>query len=106
MPKTWWRRGLAKRAQVQLAYAIGVARPVGVYVDTFATSVLPDETLAEILQEVFDARPAAIIAQLTSNALSTGRTSAYGHFGAWRNSLGNERTRVAELCRRAFAEAQ
>ncbi len=102
MAKNLVAAGLAKRAQVQLAYAIGVARPVGIYVDTFGTSTLPEETLAEILQEVFDARPAAIIAQLDLKRPIYRATSAYGHFGRagfpW-----EERDKVPELRRRAFA---
>ncbi|CAA9576549.1 MAG: S-adenosylmethionine synthetase [uncultured Truepera sp.] len=103
MAKNLVAAGLARRAQVQLAYAIGVARPVGIYVDTFGTSTLPEETLAEILQEVFDARPAAIIAQLDLKRPIYRATSAYGHFGRagfpW-----EERDKVPELRRRAFAK--
>ncbi len=81
MAKNLVAAGLARRAQVQLAYAIGVAHPVGVYVDTFGTSELGDVALAELLQEVFDARPAAIIAQLDLKRPIYRATSAYGHFG-------------------------
>ncbi len=81
MAKNLVAAGLARRAQVQLAYAIGVAHPVGVYVDTFGTSELGDVVLAEVLQEVFDARPAAIIAQLDLKRPIYRETSAYGHFG-------------------------
>ena len=81
MAKNLVAAGLARRAQVQLAYAIGVARPVGIYVDTFGTSDLSDEGLAGLLQEVFDARPAAIIAQLDLKRPIYRETSAYGHFG-------------------------
>jgi len=73
--------GLARRAQVQLAYAIGVARPVGVYVDTFGTSRLSDDTLARIVWDVFDARPASIIDQLDLQRPIYVPTSSYGHFG-------------------------
>ncbi len=73
--------GLARRCQVQLAYAIGLAKPVGMYVDTFDTAVLPEERLAEVVREVFDARPAAIIAQLDLRRPIYTPTSAYGHFG-------------------------
>ena len=81
MAKNLVAAGLARRAQVQLAYAIGVAHPVGVYVDTFGTSELGDAALAAVLQEVFDARPAAIIAQLDLKRPIYRATSAYGHFG-------------------------
>jgi len=73
--------GLARRAQVQLAYAIGVARPVGVYIDTFGTSRLSDETLSQIVWETFDARPASIIEQLDLQRPIYVPTSSYGHFG-------------------------
>jgi S-adenosylmethionine synthetase len=73
--------GLADRCQIQLAYAIGVARPVGLYVDTFGTGVMPDEQLADVVQTTFDARPAAIIKQLDLLRPIYAATSAYGHFG-------------------------
>ena len=56
--------GLARRCQVQLAYAIGVARPVSVRVDTFGTGTVPDEQLSDAVEQVFDLRPAAIIRDL------------------------------------------
>jgi len=73
--------GLARRCLIQLAYAIGVARPVGTYVDTFGTGTVPDEVLAKGLAKAFDARPAAIIDQLDLQRPIYGVTSAYGHFG-------------------------
>jgi S-adenosylmethionine synthetase len=104
MAKNLVAAGLARRAQVQLAYAIGVAHPVGIYVATFGTSALADETLASILQEVFDARPAAIIAQLELKRPIYRETSAYGHFG--RPEFPWERTdKVDELRQRALAKA-
>ena len=104
MAKNLVAAGLAKRAQVQLAYAIGVAQPVGIYVDTFGTAEVPDETLAELLQEVFDARPGAIIAQLDLKRPIYRETSAYGHFG--RAGFPWEKTdKVAELRERALARA-
>ncbi len=72
---------LATRCQIQLAYAIGVAKPVGLYVETFGTGVMPDERLADLVQETFDARPAAIIDQLGLLRPLYAATSAYGHFG-------------------------
>ena len=104
MAKNLVAAGLAKRAQVQLAYAIGVAQPVGIYVDTFGTSELSDEALAELLQNVFDARPAAIIAQLGLKRPIYRETSAYGHFG--RPEFPWEQTdKVKELQERALAGA-
>lgn len=73
--------GLAKRVQIQLAYAIGIAHPVGMYVDSFGTSALSNLVLADIVRQVFDARPAAIIAQLQLKRPIYKATSSYGHFG-------------------------
>jgi len=91
--------GLAKRCQVQLAYAIGVARPVGMYVDTFGTGVVPDEALAEAVRATFDARPAAIIEELKLRRPIYTPTSAYGHFGRqgfpWESVGAAERVREA-----------
>ncbi len=102
MAKNLVAGGLARRALVQLAYAIGVARPVGVYVDTFGTSELTDVALSELLEDVFDARPAAIIAQLDLKRPIYRETSAYGHFGRpgfpW-----EALDKVEVLRRRAFA---
>jgi S-adenosylmethionine synthetase len=73
--------GLARRCQIQLAYAIGVARPVGMYVDSFGTSKVSDEKLTALVNKVFDARPAAIIEQLDLRRPIYKATSSYGHFG-------------------------
>ena len=72
---------LAKRCEVQLAYAIGVAEPVGVYVDTFGTGALPDGRLGEVVRGEFDLRPAAIIDTFDLKRPIYLRTAAYGHFG-------------------------
>jgi S-adenosylmethionine synthetase len=73
--------GLADRCQIQLAYAIGVAEPVSIMVDTFGTGVLPDDKLAEIVEKVFDFRPAQIIKRLDLRRPIYRQTAAYGHFG-------------------------
>jgi S-adenosylmethionine synthetase len=73
--------GLARRCEVQVAYAIGKARPVGVYVETFGTETVPRERIAAAIDEVFDLRPAAIIADLDLLRPVYARTAAYGHFG-------------------------
>jgi S-adenosylmethionine synthetase len=73
--------GLAKRCEVQVAYAIGKAQPVGVFVQTFGTGVLPDERIQEAVLEVFDLRPAAIIRDLDLLRPIYRPTAAYGHFG-------------------------
>ena len=72
---------LAKRCEVQVAYAIGKAHPVGVFVQTFGTGVLPDERIQEAVLEVFDLRPAAIIRDLDLLRPIYRPTAAYGHFG-------------------------
>jgi S-adenosylmethionine synthetase len=73
--------GVARRCEVQVAYAIGVARPVSVMVETFGTSEIDPEKLAALVQDVFDLRPAAIIDRLNLRRPIFRRTSAYGHFG-------------------------
>ncbi|RIH81921.1 S-adenosylmethionine synthase [Meiothermus luteus] len=91
--------GLAKRALVELAYAIGKAHPVGMRVETFGTGTVPDEKLTALVQKVFDARPRAIIEQLDLLRPIYTPTSAYGHFG--REGFPWERTdRVEELHRK------
>ncbi len=73
--------GLASRCEVQVAYAIGVARPVSLMVNTFGTGRLPDERLAELVQRHFDLRPKGIIQSLDLLRPIYGKTAAYGHFG-------------------------
>jgi len=73
--------GLAKRCEVQVAYAIGVARPVGIYVNTFGTGKVADEKLQKYIEEHFDMRPKALIDELGLLAPQYLATSAYGHFG-------------------------
>jgi S-adenosylmethionine synthetase len=73
--------GLAKKCEVQLAYSIGVARPVSVLVDTFGTATIPGKRICEIVNEVFDLRPAAIIDYLDLLRPIYKKTACYGHFG-------------------------
>jgi S-adenosylmethionine synthetase len=73
--------GLAKRCEAQVAYAIGVARPVSILVDTFGTGEVSDQRLETIVRDVFDMRPAAIIERLDLRRPIFKRTAAYGHFG-------------------------
>ncbi len=77
--------GLADKCEIQLSYAIGVAQPTSVMVDTFGTGKLPDERLVEIIRENFDLRPAGIIKMLDLRRPIYKQTAAYGHFG--RNDL-------------------
>ena len=73
--------GLADKCEVQVAYAIGVAKPVSIMVDSFGTGVFPDEKLAEIVEKHFDLRPAAIIRDLDLRRPIYKQVAAYGHFG-------------------------
>ena len=73
--------GLAKKVEVELAYAIGVAKPVSIAVDTFGTGTVSDEKIVEIINKVFDLRPAAIISALDLRRPIYKQTAAYGHFG-------------------------
>ncbi len=94
--------GLAKKCQLELAYAIGVAQPVSVLVDTFGTGRLPDEQLATLVTRCFDLRPAAIIRQLDLRRPIYRQTAAYGHFGRPELDLPWERLdRVDELLKHA-----
>ena len=95
--------GLAKRCEVQVAYAIGMAQPLAVQVDTFGSGVLPDERLATLVREHFDLRPAAIIKTLSLKRPIYRPTAAYGHFGrpAERELFTWERTDQVESLKRA-----
>ena len=77
--------GLAEKCEIQLSYAIGVAQPTSVMVDTFGTGKLSDEKLTDIIRENFDLRPAGIIKMLGLRRPIYKQTAAYGHFG--RNDL-------------------
>ncbi|SIS50732.1 methionine adenosyltransferase [Alicyclobacillus vulcanalis] len=92
--------GLAKKCEIQLAYAIGVARPVSISVDTYGTGQVSDERIVEIVREVFDLRPAAIIRDLDLRRPIYRQTAAYGHFGRTDIDLPWERTDKAEDIRR------
>lgn len=90
--------GLARRCEVQVAYAIGKAHPVGLYVETFGTGTVPDADLTAAIQQVFDLRPAALIRDLDLLRPVYRRTAAYGHFGRDLPEFTWERTdRTAEL---------
>ena len=90
--------GLAKRCEVELAYAIGVARPVSVFVDTFGTGVVSDDKLSEAINKVFDLRPTSIIRSLGLRAPIYRRLAAYGHMGREELGVNWEKTdKVEEL---------
>ncbi|RJS47339.1 methionine adenosyltransferase [Nocardioides cavernaquae] len=93
--------GLARRAEVQVAYAIGVAKPVGVFVETFGTGVIADEKIQEAVLQVFDLRPGAILRDLDLLRPIYAKTAAYGHFGRELPEFTWERTDRAEALKAA-----
>ncbi len=93
--------GLARRCEAQVAYAIGKAAPVGVFIQTFGTGVVPDEKIQDAVLEVFDLRPAAIIRDLELLRPIYAETSAYGHFGRELPEFTWERTDRAEKLKAA-----
>ncbi len=92
--------GLASRCEIQLAYAIGVAKPVSVGVDTFGTGKIEDEKIVQLILKHFDLRPAAIIQKLNLRRPIYRKTAAYGHFGREDADFTWERTDKAELLKR------
>lgn len=92
--------GIARKCEVQLAYAIGVAKPVSVLVDTFGTAVIPEEKISELVNKHFDLRPAAIINTLNLRRPIYKKTAAYGHFGRNDADFTWERTDVAAALRK------
>jgi S-adenosylmethionine synthetase len=93
--------GLARRAEVQLAYAIGVAEPVSVMVDAFGTAALPEENITAIVRDNFSLTPKAIIEALDLRKPIYKPTAAYGHFGRTGPGFTWERTDRAEALRKA-----
>jgi len=93
--------GLASRAEVQLAYAIGVAEPVSVMVDTFGTATIPEEKITELVRENFSLTPKGIIESLDLRKPVYKATAAYGHFGRTGSGFTWERTDRAEALRKA-----
>ena len=92
--------GLAKRCEVQIAYAIGVARPMSIFVDTFGTGIVDEEKLATVIGETFDLRPAAIMRDLDMRKPMYKQCAAYGHFGRKDIDLPWEKTdKIAALKR-------
>ena len=90
--------GLADKCEIQLSYAIGVAHPTSIMVDTFGTGKLSDEKLVEIIREHFDLRPAGIIKMLDLRRPIYKQTAAYGHFGRTDVDLPWEKTRQGGRC--------
>jgi S-adenosylmethionine synthetase len=91
--------GISKKCEIQIAYAIGVAEPVSVMVDLMGTGVVPKNRVEEIVKEVFDLRPAAIIEYLDLLRPIYRMTSAYGHFGRSENEFSWEKTNKADIIR-------
>ena len=96
--------GLAERCQLQLAYAIGVAQPVSVRVDTFGTGVMSDDQLEEKVNRVFDLRPTAIINKLDLRRPIYRQTAAYGHFGRTDCNFPWEQTDFVDILREKVAK--
>jgi S-adenosylmethionine synthetase len=93
--------GLAQRCEVQVAYAIGKAQPVGVFVETFGTGITSDENIQAAILKVFDLRPAAIIRDLNLKRPIYKKTAAYGHFGREDNDFTWEKTDRAQALKSA-----
>ena len=93
--------GIAARCEIQLAYAIGRAHPIGLYVDTFGTASTPDARIADAIREVFDLRPLGMIEDLDLLRPIYRETAAYGHFG--REQFPWEATNCVDQLRAAVA---
>ena len=93
--------GASRRAEVQLAYAIGVAEPVSVLVDTQGTGTVPDSAIVEAVRDVFDLTPAGIIRHLDLKRPIYKKTAAHGHFGRERPNFTWETTDAAERLKQA-----
>jgi S-adenosylmethionine synthetase len=94
--------GVAAKCEIQVAYAIGVARPLSIYVDTLGTGRIPDETLVEIVKKHFDFRPAAIIERLDLKRPIYLKTAAYGHFGRSEPEFTWEKTDMVDVFKNAL----
>ena len=93
--------GIAKRCEVQIAYAIGIAEPVSIMVDTFDTGVVPDDKISKAIREVFELKPAEVIKSLNLLRPIYQKTAAYGHFGREEQEFTWERTDKIEQLRSA-----
>jgi S-adenosylmethionine synthetase len=95
--------GLAKKCEVQLAYAIGVAKPVSILVETFGTATIPEEKIIELIEKNFELRPAGIIKELDLRRPIYKQTAAYGHFGRHDLDLSWEKTDKVEILKQQAA---
>jgi S-adenosylmethionine synthetase len=93
--------GLADTFEIQIAYAIGVARPVSVFINCFGSATVPEEQLQQAILETFDLRPKAIIEQLNLRRPIFKKTASYGHFGRTDTDFPWERTDRVEALRQA-----
>ncbi|MDO5062080.1 MAG: methionine adenosyltransferase [Peptostreptococcaceae bacterium] len=98
--------GLAKKCEIQLAYAIGVAQPVSILIDTFGTGIVGDDVIAEIVKENFDLRPGAIIRDLDLRRPIYKATAAYGHFGREDIDAPWEKTNKVDAIKTSLAKRQ
>ncbi|HCU32877.1 MAG TPA: methionine adenosyltransferase, partial [Ruminococcaceae bacterium] len=98
--------GLAKKCEIQLAYAIGVAHPVSIMVDSFGTGTVSDEVLAKAVERVFDLRPAAIIKALDLRRPIYRQLAAYGHMGREDLDVAWEKTDKTQALQQAAKELQ
>ena len=92
--------GLASRFEIQVSYAIGVAHPLSIAIETFGTGVIPDEKIVELIKKHFDMRPAAIIRHLDLRKPQFRRVAAYGHFGRDDLDVAWEKTDMADILRK------
>ncbi len=97
--------GLADKCEIELAYAIGIARPLSIFIDTFGTGKVSEEKLVELVNKHFDLRPGAIIRDLDLRKPLYKKVAAYGHFGRTDIDLPWERTdKVEQLRKDALGE--
>ena len=96
--------GLARRCEVQIAYAIGMARPVSLMVETFGTGIYPEDMIAQAVEKVFDLRPGAIIDALDLRRPIYRKTAAYGHFGRELPEFTWEKRDKVEALKEAIAQ--
>ena len=96
--------GLASKCEIELAYAIGVARPLSIFIDTFGTGKVSEERLVELVNNNFDLRPGAIIRDLELRKPIYKNVAAYGHFGRIDLDLPWERTDKAEMLKKEALE--
>jgi S-adenosylmethionine synthetase len=98
--------GLADQCEIQISYAIGVAEPVSVYLNTYETGKLPDTQILELVKKYFDMKPKAIIDQLNLLRPIYKKTAVFGHFGREEPEFTWEKTDKAEILRKELEKAK